>query len=78
MPYIKKELDKLKDLVSDFGWESNSTEYDIDMIPDEDPGLIEFIKQHDLEVSLFYHIKEEIALEKKFWKQWDERWQHEE
>lgn len=36
MPYVEKLLDDLDDYISDLGWEKNSIEYDVDMIPDEE------------------------------------------
>jgi len=55
MPYVKKELDKLQDHVSDFGWELNSVEFDLDMLPDiEEPSEMELAEAD--EVALSYAI----------------------
>jgi len=75
MPYIKKKLDKLQDHVSDFGWESNSIEYDIDMIPDEDDaGFVAFLKQHDDEVEAGLNFPGDMALHKKAMKKFFANW----
>jgi len=55
MPYVKKALDKLQDRVSDFGWELNSVEFDLDMLPDrEEPSEMELAEAD--EVALSYAI----------------------
>ena len=75
MPYVKKELDKLKDHVSDFGWETNSIEYDIDMLPNEDDaGFIAFLKQHDDEVRSGDNFPGEMKLHKKAMKKFFAYW----
>ena len=78
MPYIKNELDKLKDHASDFGWELNSVEFDLDMCPDEDEGFLAFLKQHDDEVALVHTVPEykwNKDIKKKspeWWELWSE------
>ena len=75
MPYIKNEIGKLADKVSDFGWESNSIEYDIDMLPDEDDaGFIAFLKQHDDEIKAGDNFPGEMELHKKAMKKFFANW----
>jgi hypothetical protein len=57
MPYVKNLLDNLDNHISDLGWEKNSIEYDIDMIPDEEECPM--AKQESREVKFVYRIPEE-------------------
>jgi hypothetical protein len=57
MPYVEKLLDDLDDYISDLGWEKNSIEYAIDMIPDEEECPL--INQEASEVKFAYKFPEE-------------------
>lgn len=57
MPYIKNILDNLNNNISDFGWERNSIEYDIDMIPDEE--ICPMLNQETNEIRFAYRFPEE-------------------
>ena len=56
MPYLQKIKDNLVDVVSDFGWEIASVEYELDMLPDDEECPL--VEQEQSEITCAYIVDE--------------------